>query len=58
MSCELGSIVTTEPTEGTQHREYWGGPTNCQAAALLLLLLLLLLVSKVSFLGVFGRRSF
>ena len=27
--CELGSIETTEPTGG----EYWGGPTNGQAAA-------------------------
>ena len=33
VSCELGLIETTEPTEGTQHREYWGGPTNGQAAA-------------------------
>ena len=30
---ELGLIETTEPTGGTQHREYWGGPTNGQAAA-------------------------
>ena len=33
VSCELGLIETTEPTGGTQHREYWGGPTNGQAAA-------------------------
>ena len=30
---ELGLIETTEPTGGTQHREYWGGLTNGQAAA-------------------------
>ena len=28
MSCELGLKETTEPTGGSQHREYWGGPTN------------------------------
>ena len=33
VSCELGLKETTEPTGGTQHREYWGGPTNGQAAA-------------------------
>ena len=33
VSCELGSIETTEPTGGTQKGEYWGGPTNGQAAA-------------------------
>ena len=33
VSCELGLIETTGPTGGTQHREYWGGPTNGQAAA-------------------------
>ena len=27
VSCELGLIETTGPTGGTQHREYWGGPT-------------------------------
>ena len=33
MSCELGLKETTEPTGGTQNREYWGGPTNGRAAA-------------------------
>ena len=33
MSCELGSKETTGPTGGSQHREYWGGPTNGRAAA-------------------------
>ena len=33
VSCELGLIETTGPTGGTQHREYWGGPANGQAAA-------------------------
>ena len=33
VSCELGLIETTEPTGGTQKGEYWGGPTNGQAAA-------------------------
>ena len=28
VSCELGLKETTEPTGGTQHREYGGGPTN------------------------------
>ena len=30
VSCELGLKETTEPTGGTQHREYWGGPANGQ----------------------------
>ena len=33
VSCELGLKETTAPTGGSQHREYWGGPTNGQAAA-------------------------
>ena len=33
VSCELGLKETTEPTGGTQQGEYWGGPTNGQAAA-------------------------
>ena len=32
-SCELGPIETTEPTGGTQNREYWGGPIKGRAAA-------------------------
>ena len=31
VSCELGLKETTEPTGGTQLREYWGGPTNGQS---------------------------
>ena len=37
VSCELGLKETTEPTGGTQKGEYWGGPTNGQAAPTLLL---------------------
>ena len=33
LSCELGCKETTEPTGGSQRREYWGGPTNGRAAA-------------------------
>ena len=33
VSCKLGLIETTGPTEGSQHRVYWGGPANGQAAA-------------------------
>ena len=30
---ELGLKETTGPAGGSQHREYWGGPTNDRAAA-------------------------
>ena len=33
VSCELGSKETTEPTGGSQHRKYLGGPTNGLADA-------------------------
>ena len=33
VSCELGLKEATGPTGGTQHREYWGGPTYGRAAA-------------------------
>ena len=33
VNCVLESIEASGPTVVTQHREYWGGPTNGRAAA-------------------------